>query len=82
MSSDSVVRPAPSVCPECGKNRVIADGVSTLRVARSGAGPIGKGLTNNDSEFWALVCVGCGHTTLYAKNPSHLLDSHATRQPA
>lgn len=30
-------------------------------------------ITGPTSELWALTCVSCGHTALYAKDPHILL---------
>jgi len=73
MSDDqAIVRPTPSACPECGTTRVVAEGLNTVRVARADVNLLGKGMANYNSEFWALVCPNCGHTTFYAKNPARL----------
>jgi predicted RNA-binding Zn-ribbon protein involved in translation (DUF1610 family) len=63
--------PTPSACPECGTQRVLSEGINTLRVHKVNAQFV-PGITHSDSEFWALVCPECGHSTLYAKDPQHL----------
>lgn len=73
MSTKSVSKPVPSACPECGRARVVAEALNTVRVARADVGALRQASANNDSEFWALVCPDCGHTTLFAKTPARLL---------
>jgi len=52
--------------------RVVAEGLNNIRVVRADLSLISKGLSSHQSEFWALVCPGCGHTTFYAKTPARL----------
>ncbi len=68
----TIAQPAPDACPECGTTRIAAEGLNNVRVARSDVSLISKGTATHNSELWALVCPHCGHTTFYAKNPSHL----------
>lgn len=70
--STTVSKPTATACPECGSVRAVAEGLNTVRVAGSYAGPIQRGIATHNTEFWALVCRECGHTTFYAKNPERL----------
>jgi hypothetical protein len=62
--SKHVNPPGPSPCPECGGTRVAADAYSGMQLVASG--------THRSSELRALVCVMCGHTTFYAKEPERM----------
>lgn len=68
----SVPEPTPAPCPECGSERVLAVALNSVRAARADAGFLARGSSDHNSEFWALVCKRCGHTTFYAKNPDRL----------
>ncbi len=69
MTASEGPPPGPSPCPECGGARVAADAYSGVQIVAS--------RSKQSSELLALVCVACGHTTFYAKEPSRM----APRQP-
>jgi hypothetical protein len=54
----------PSACPECGGPRINAEAYSGMQVVVPG--------TVQSSQLRAVVCVGCGQTTFYAKEPDRL----------
>lgn len=54
----------PIACPECGGTRVAADAYSGMQIVASGS--------HESTELRALVCVACGHTTFYAKEPERM----------
>jgi hypothetical protein len=62
--------PQPTPCPECGGQRVIAAATQSMRVGRPPGFALGWLGT---SPMWAVVCVNCGMTTLYAKEPHKVL---------
>ncbi len=64
MTTSTAHAPGPSPCPECGGTRVAADASSGVQIVASGS--------HHSSELRALVCVMCGHTTFYAKEPEHM----------
>jgi len=64
MITSTAHAPRPSPCPECSGTRA-ADASSGVQIVASGS--------NQSSELRALVCVMCGHTTFYAKEPEHMV---------
>lgn len=54
----------PCACLECGGPRVDAEAYSGMQVVVPG--------TVQSSQLRAVVCVSCGHTTFYAKEPDRL----------
>lgn len=54
----------PYACPECGGPRINAEAYSGMQVVVPG--------TVQSSQLRAVVCVRCGHTTFYAKEPDRL----------
>lgn len=64
MTASAADRSGPSRCPECGGTRVAADAYSGMQLVASGS--------HESSELRALVCVACGHTTFYAKEPDRM----------
>ncbi len=64
MTARTAARPGPSPCPECGGARVAAAAYSGMQIVASGS--------HQSSELRALVCVACGHTTFYAKEPERM----------
>lgn len=70
MSKHQIEAPTPSPCPECGGERISGEAISYVRVTRLGATL--PGISAPVTSCWALVCLQCGHTTLYAKDPARL----------
>ncbi len=62
VSTDNELRPI--ACPECGGARVAADAYSGMQIVASGS--------RESTELRAVVCVACGHTTFYVKEPARM----------
>jgi ClpX C4-type zinc finger len=63
--------PTPTPCPECQSERVLAKpGGNYVRLASTT--DTFPGFTGRWTDLWAFVCLTCGYTTFYAKNPEHL----------
>jgi predicted nucleic-acid-binding Zn-ribbon protein len=58
-------------CPECRGERVLAEALNNIQLARPGTAL--PGITAPTSRLWAVVCINCGHATFYAKNPGAVL---------
>lgn len=64
MTTSTAHAAGTSPCPECGGPRVTADTYSGVQIVASGS--------HQSSELRALVCIACGHTTFYAKEPERM----------
>jgi hypothetical protein len=75
MNGQSEIPPPEQTdCPICAGPRILADGYGSLMLV-----PLGEpwaALHGQSSTTYALVCVVCGFTQLYAKTP-HVLISRA-----
>ncbi len=64
MAAKTAHAPRPVACPECGGARVAADAYTGMQIVAS--------RSHQSTELRALVCVTCGHTTFYAKEPERM----------
>lgn len=70
MTSEQEMQAKLTACPECGGERVLAEALNSVQLVRPGTAL--PGITNPTTRLWAVVCLRCGHTTLYAKKPDVL----------
>lgn len=67
--------PSPRPCPECGGERVYAEGGRYMSMAYKRTATSPKfALGGPDLGLHALVCTNCGYTTFYVRDPSAFRD--------
>lgn len=69
MLSKQPIQTQQKSCPECGGERILAAGTPTMGVYNA---QIKRWFGVPTSPLNALVCVDCGYTVFYARNPSQL----------
>lgn len=70
MANQEAHSPIPTPCPQCGGARGLAEAAATVRLVRPGTILQGR----HSSALWAVVCVTCGYTDFYAKEPAEVVE--------
>lgn len=70
MNTEEQMRARLTACTECGGERVLAEALDNMSLARPGTAL--PGITGPTTELWAVVCTSCGHIAFYAKEPAKL----------